>query len=88
MSDDRSKEQTFQIAFGAFAPTLREQIIAGGYDLKPPIVKSSVDLTHLQLDAEAVARLRIRSRITESAAVAAERKIVKELGNLIQRATP
>lgn len=77
------RAETFQIAFGAFAPSLREQIIAGGYDLKPPIVKNSANLTHLQLDAQAVARLRIRSRITESAAVSAEKKIVKELGQLI-----
>lgn len=80
-----NEQKRFELAFGAFAPTLREQIIAGGYELKPPIVQSSRKLTHLQLDAQAVSRLRIRSRITESAAVSAEKKIVKEIGALIQK---
>lgn len=79
-----SEKRTFQIQFGAFAPTLREQIISGGFELRAPVVKSSADLTHLQLDAEAVARLRIRGRITESSATSAEKKIVKEIGRLIK----
>ena len=78
--EERTK---FQLAFGAFAPKLREQIIAGGFGLKAPIMKSSLALTHLQLDADAVARLRIRGRITESAANSAEKKIVKEIGQLL-----
>lgn len=78
-----SDPQRFQIAFGAFAPKLREQIIAAGFELKDPIVKTSLYLTHLQLDADAVARLRIRARITEAQARAAEKKIVKEIGQLL-----
>lgn len=79
-SEDRSK---FQLQFGAFAPKLREQIIAAGFELKEPVVKSSLYLTHLQADADAVARLRIRNRITEAQARAAEKKIVKEIGQLL-----
>ena len=78
-----SDTQRLQIAFGAFAPKLREQIIAAGFELKEPVVKSSLYLTHLQADADAVARLRIRARITEAQARAAERKIVKEIGQLL-----
>lgn len=78
--EDRSR---FQLQFGAFAPKLRQQIIAAGFELKAPIVKSSLYLTHLQLDADAVARLRIRARITEAQAMAAEKKIVKEVGQLL-----
>lgn len=78
-----SEQKSFQIAFGAFAPKLREQIIAAGFELKEPIVKTSLYLSHLQLDADAVARLRIRNRITEAQARAAERKIVKEIGQLL-----
>jgi hypothetical protein len=79
-SEGRSK---FRLQFGAFAPKLREQIIAAGFELKEPVVKSSLYLTHLQADADAVARLRIRARITEAQARAAERKIVKEIGQLL-----
>jgi hypothetical protein len=82
-----SGRKRFQLQFGAFAPTLREQLIAAGFELKSPITKSSAALTHLQIDAEAVARLRIRGRITESMAVSAEKKIVKEVGQLL-RVTP
>lgn len=78
--EDRSR---FQLQFGAFAPKLREQIIAAGFELKAPITKSSPCLTHLQLDADAVARLRIRGRITEAQACAAEKKIVKDVAALL-----
>lgn len=79
--DELSK---FKLKFGAFAPKLREQIIAAGFDLKEPVVSSSLKLTHLQLDADAVARLRIRGRMTLKASVAAERKIAKEVGAIIE----
>jgi hypothetical protein len=83
--DELSK---FQLQFGAFAPKLREQIIAAGFDLKEPVVRSSLKLTHLQLDADAIARLRIRGWMTLKASVAAERKLAKEVGALIERRQP
>jgi hypothetical protein len=75
--EDRSK---FKLQFGAFAPKFLEQLINAGLSLKPDCGKT---LQHLQLDAEAVARLRIRGHITMAMAVSAEKKIAKEIGRLI-----
>jgi hypothetical protein len=75
----------FQLQFGAFAPPLRQQLIDGGFELTKPVTKSSLALTHLQRDAEAVARLRIRGRIPTGTAISVERKIAKEVGKLITK---
>lgn len=75
--DERSK---FKLQFGAFAPKFIDQLIKAGLSLKPD---GGTTLQHLQLDAEAVARLRIRGHITMAMAVSAERKIAKEIGRLI-----
>lgn len=85
MSDEKlTSEQRamFRIEFGAFAPSLRKQIIAGGFTTKD--VKASKDLTHCQLDADAVSRLLVRGIITQSSADSARKKIVKKIGFLIE----
>ena len=78
-----TSEQSFRIEFGAFAPPLREQLIAAGYTTKD--VKASKDLTHCQFDADAVSRLSVRGIITQSSADSARKKIVKKIGSLIEK---
>jgi hypothetical protein len=84
MSNRTVEQRTeFQIEFGAFAPTLRQQIIASGFTTKD--VKASKNLTHCQIDADAVSRLSVRGIITQAAADSARKKIVKKIGTLIER---
>ena len=80
--EDRSN---FRLQFGAFAPKLSEQIFEANFELKSPVVTSRKVLSHLQRDADAVSRLRIRGRITEAQASAAEKKIVKDIAGLLER---
>lgn len=67
------KDQKIGIRFGAMAPSIKEQIKEQGFKIDP------TDCAHLQKDAEAITRLRIRGLLTDSACKSAHDKLFKKI---------
>jgi hypothetical protein len=68
----------FGIHFGPLAPSLADQL--EGQDCS---VEDAESLRHLQLDVDAIVRLKVRGHITRNAALAVEKKIIKALEKIV-----
>lgn len=72
------------IRFGALAPRLLEQLKA---QVPTSYTRKQLsELRHLQLDADALVRLKVRGVIAGSAALKVQRRLVRKITNIVRRA--